>query len=114
MVVPGGDDCSCHVIDACLVGVFKREYSVLRFLGLWWIDVCGDGTIVQGEISGEGSLYWHRHRRTGDNTMVMPIWDVVSSCRSFSGCRGDYAQIPEVAILGRNGGVCLRLCWGIN
>ena len=90
--------------------MFNRQYSVLGFPRLWRIDVRRDGTVIQGGISVEGSLCRDRHRRSGYNTMGMLLRDVVSSRRSFSGCRDYHAEISEMAILGGTGGICLRLC----
>lgn len=110
MVVPSGDDCACHAAGSGVDRVLFRELAVPRIPLMWRTHVCGDGTIVQGGVSRQGALYRNCHCRAGYNTLGVSVRDVVFACCSFSGCRDYHAEIPEVVILGGNGGICMCVC----
>lgn len=106
MAVPSGHDCSGYVADAGVAGVLSRELAVPRIPLMWRTHVCGDGTAIQGGVSGQGALYRYRHQWTGGDSLALSVRNVVVACYDFSGCRDYHAQIPEVVILGGNGGIC--------
>lgn len=114
MAVPSGHDCSGYVADAGVAGVLSRELAVPRIPLMWRTHVCGDGTAIQGGVSRQGALYRNCHCRAGYNTLGVSVRDVVFACCSFSGCRDYHAQIPEVVILGGDGGIHLCVCRGVD
>lgn len=105
MVVPNGYDYSCHAAGSGVDRVLFRELAVPRIPLMWRTHVRGDGTAIQGGVSGESPLYRYRHQRTGGDSLALSVRNVVVACYDFSGCRDYHAQIPEVVVLGGNGGI---------
>ena len=114
MAVPSGYDYSCHALDAGVAGLLFRELAVPRIPLMWRTHVRRDGTAIQGGVSGESPLYRYRHQRTGGDSLALSVRNVVVACYYFSSCRDYHAQIPEVVVLGGNGGIRMCVCRGVD
>lgn len=114
MVVPNGYDYSCHALDAGVAGVLFRELAVPRIPLMWRTHVRRFCTVVLGGVPRQGALYRNRHQRHCGYPLALSVRNVVAACYYFSSCRDYHAQIPQVVVLGGDGGIRMCVCRGVD
>ena len=79
---------------------------------LRWADVRRDSPAVQGGISEQSTLCRDSNSRISYNSLGLSLRYVVLACGCFPDSRCYHVEIPEMAVLGGDGSVCLCLCGG--